>query len=827
MYYGRVKFFDSKKNNFGFITDILHAENLISEDLYISGNDIRCSPADLKKGVEVCFDIVGGKKKKAVNLVLFSSLDFSSQLKFALNFDSARFQKFLSNNLESIPALTVEEKNQIGNKIIIETDTFSYSTLLILSSLENSFFIDQYFNLLSETEDSKKLLFINYNSKFINYLLKIWNFDSEKETLKLFDLLSKSDNLVQFSPEFIERFLNSSQKYSLQTKLIFFALVNDLNNLYLLFEQNFKPILKNFNDIVKLIETYSLIEFRQDIYNKLINLLSSSKWKLDISVFSDFLSVLQGYFQNKYLTDLSLEYISIHKLSEPTDFQQMVQFIKKFSIASETEKIVMKKWNKIKDSLDDHFKLNILDFVEGDLLRSVLLSWKGDDLYYTLYLAELALTEEKFLNLSKELSAVISKSISLCSKKNFSSTYKLSSLFDYIKKFNDLSVLKSFTFNIFQFKQEFFFSAINFYTDDFIKDLIKYDLNSNFDQRYSDSVKLIYFFLDENYIPKFESFKKIIPFIRSSLQVVLLKRLVYLYSLNKISKNLIDLFFNVKEWTTINNYIIINFIKHKPSDRRKSLDLLSDIFFDHFSLIDNLKDSEELYEDLFKIGEIVKKCNGRKIIPYKEWKKDGITRKYVKSLSYSICSEGSFFCEGRYWKREKFYISGTNNSQEVNVYWCRGAVCYGINSNVDLDLPYYDWTLLEIAKVFGYKIDHITHSTLSGWANRINEIIVRLRCRECKSFLRPVPYDPNRLGHYATPVFNCLNSDCSEYKKVIRITHCLNGKCLKTLDSRDLKTCDNGWLICDNENCKTCCPVHFPRKEYFDKFVEGYPIDDF
>lgn len=827
MYYGRIKFFDSKKNNFGFITDILHAENLISEDLYISGNDIRCSPADLKTGVEVCFDIVGGKKKKAVNLVLFSSLDFSSQLKIALNFDSARFQKFLSNKSESIPALTVEEKNQIGNKIIIETDTFSYSTLLILSSLDNSFFIDQYFNLLSETEDSKKLIFINYNSKFSNYLIKIWNFDSEKETLKLLDLLGKSDNLFQFPPEFINRFLNSSQKYSLQTKLIFFALVNDLNNLYLLFEQNFNSILKNFNDIVKLIETYSLIEFRQDIYNKLINLLSSSKWKLDISVFSDFLSVLQGYFQNKYLTDLSLEYISIHKLSEPTDFQQMVQFIKKFSIASETEKIVMKRWNKIKDSLDDHFKLDILYFVEGDLLRYVLLSWKGGDLDYTLSLAELALTEEKFSNLSKELSDVISKSISLCSMKNLSSTYKLSSLFDYIKKFNDLSVLKSFTFNIFQFKQEFFFSAIYFYIDDFIKDLIKYDLNSNFDQRYSDSVKLIYFFIDENYIPPIESIKNVIPFMISSIQGLLFKRIIYLFFNNKISQNFLFNFFDINMWSSLNVCIVISFINNKPSNRHDSLQLLSKIFTEHFSKFDKLKISEELFEDIFTISDFLNLCDGRKKIKFKIWEKNGIHRKYVNEFNFSIYEINNFYCEGRFWKVEKLHHSFSQEYKNFNVYWCKGDVCYGRNDKCDINSFYSAWGFLEIAKLFNLKIDHLIIAILSGWANRINEIIHRLRCRVCNSILRPLTYNPHKLGYYSTPVFACLNNCCSEYNNVIRITHCLNGKCRKILDSRDLKACDNGWLICDNEDCKTCCPVHFPRKNYFDKLVEGYPIDDF
>ena len=39
---GKIKFFDKRKNNFGFITDIISQNGAIEADIYFSGNDIIC-----------------------------------------------------------------------------------------------------------------------------------------------------------------------------------------------------------------------------------------------------------------------------------------------------------------------------------------------------------------------------------------------------------------------------------------------------------------------------------------------------------------------------------------------------------------------------------------------------------------------------------------------------------------------------------------------------------------------------------------------------------------------------------------------------------------
>jgi hypothetical protein len=96
----------------------------------------------------------------------------------------------------------------------------------------------------------------------------------------------------------------------------------------------------------------------------------------------------------------------------------------------------------------------------------------------------------------------------------------------------------------------------------------------------------------------------------------------------------------------------------------------------------------------------------------------------------------------------------------------------------------------------------------------MNEILLRLLCRECNQSLRPQPFEANRLGFYAVPLFNCLNEQCIEYKNTIRLTHCLNGNCngenKRIIDSRDCPNCSNGWLVC--QDCFSCCPLHHESK---------------
>lgn len=824
MYYGKIKFFDSKKNNFGFITNIIGTDNLITEDLYINGNNVLCSTSDLVEGTEVCFDIVGFNKKKATNLKLFTSLDFISQLKFAFQFDSKSFHSFLKLNIQYLNNLNLDLKKHIFIKISSEPDINNYSSLQILVALEDNLFIEDFFNKIINLKDCDKLKFIYFDNKFIHYLINIWSFDSEDDSLKLFQLIKNCEYIISFPPSFIDKFLESSNDYKTETKIIFFGLADNFEHLSHLIKQNFKIILKKFNDITNLLEIYCRFDTRKNIYSLLVDLLVASKWKIKISDAIKFISGLEKYFDIDYLSSITLNFISSAKLVDSDYFYELFILFNKYSNSCANDKFLVKKLNRLITILDDNKKLKLFPLLSGDLLTQLLNSWNGSDFIYTISLMELALSDERFFDLSTSLSNLISKSLALCLHKDLDKKLNSKILFNYIEKFNDKRVLKTITIAILSLHYKNFLLSIQFYNSELIKHLIKTLLNDNPDRIFSDTIKVIYFFLDENYIPKIESFKHSIPLMSSSIQCLLFKRIIYLYFSNKISQKFLFHFLDINIWTSLNVAIVICFINNKPSNKQDSLKLLSNIFINHFSKLDKLKISEERFEDILTVSDFINVCDGRKLFLYKEWTKNQISRKYVKNFEHFITEINNFYCEGRFWKVEQFYLSGTQEYKYFNVYWCRGDVCYGINDSCNTNSHYTTWGILEIAKLFNFKIDHLIISILAGWANRLNEIISRLKCRVCNSFLRPLPYNPHKLGYYSTPVFTCLNNVCSEYNKVIRITHCLNRKCKNILDSRDLETCSYGWLICDNDKCKTCCPNHYPNKNYFDKYVKGDPL---
>ena len=175
-----------------------------------------------------------------------------------------------------------------------------------------------------------------------------------------------------------------------------------------------------------------------------------------------------------------------------------------------------------------------------------------------------------------------------------------------------------------------------------------------------------------------------------------------------------------------------------------------------------------------------------------------------------------FNCEGRFWYKKPFFneTRGDFTRTKYSMYWCRGAPCAERNDNINKDAPIELWTINEIADVLGTTVNEDILSLFAGWVNRMNVIFTRLHCRECNAVLRPEPFEAKRLGFYAVPLFFCMNSDCKEFEKTIRITHCLNGNCHDEnetiIDSRDCPQCSNNWLVC--QDCLACCKQHHTEK---------------
>lgn len=266
---------------------------------------------------------------------------------------------------------------------------------------------------------------------------------------------------------------------------------------------------------------------------------------------------------------------------------------------------------------------------------------------------------------------------------------------------------------------------------------------------------------------------------------------------------------NDHRWLTVSALIMQSVINLADPSEAFMLKTLSKVLQLQFQRLHELELDGPKYLEMFTIGGILTKCHGRTQYNFEKKEVNGESRMFIPYEEPDIRKKEpmSCFCEGRMWLQEKKFVTertGKETAKSYNLYWCKGQHCAKLNDSVNLENDFSAWTLYDISKVLNLNISGSSMTTMAGWANRMNSITERLICRKCKSVLRPLPFEPGILGQYAVPIFNCINTDCTECNRPIRFTHCLNGKCAITLDSRDNESCCKSGMRC--HNCGTSCP---------------------
>jgi hypothetical protein len=295
-----------------------------------------------------------------------------------------------------------------------------------------------------------------------------------------------------------------------------------------------------------------------------------------------------------------------------------------------------------------------------------------------------------------------------------------------------------------------------------------------------------------------------------------IKFLFFQFSNRKITIDELFVLFNSFTLTEISALLLIEFAKEKNYLDKTLTEKLDIIYKNHLNNIGTYNNENSLRN--FQISGIIKSCKGRTYYTGTNWQNK---RWYFKNGNVSTQTNKydhkmDCFCEGRPWKTEDVWNSDTNTStgEKINFYWCKTSYCASRNDLPDLSKPFYNWTISEISEIMNIKVEKLALAHLSGWANRMNQILEHLFCRECNDILRPLPFIPKTLGFYAVPIFNCINPSCSKFENKIRFTHCLNGKCeshktSEPLDSRDCESCNPSDLNHTGLACKYCgqvCP---------------------
>lgn len=306
---------------------------------------------------------------------------------------------------------------------------------------------------------------------------------------------------------------------------------------------------------------------------------------------------------------------------------------------------------------------------------------------------------------------------------------------------------------------------------------------------------------------------------KGRMQTFIIKSFIYKFSFGKLSRGQLENYLNRFLWTEISVVVIRAFIKSAAHGEKVILSSLQSAVKEHFEILngnDTVDLDKEFIKQNFAIGNVLSRCDGRKFYNVTRPTSTDPKRYYEGEVSLTYRDSMDCFCEGVPWKKEIFYDkeSGNRSEEEFELYWCRGNVCAARNDSFDPKSGYDKWTITEIAKILNIQIEKVTLAKMAGWANKMNNIVDRLFCRSCNSFLRPILNYSKFLGVSPIPLFSCQNSQCSEHQKPIRFTHCLSGKCpshLKSLplDSRDCEHCHtedsyNWGLTCNF--CGSSCP---------------------
>lgn len=292
-----------------------------------------------------------------------------------------------------------------------------------------------------------------------------------------------------------------------------------------------------------------------------------------------------------------------------------------------------------------------------------------------------------------------------------------------------------------------------------------------------------------------------------SYQLPVLKYLVYMHYKKVLQKDQLITILHGIEVVQLSSILFKAFIIEKATNREEMMRKMNLLLKAHFKIISENNISHETYRHIFSLEGLVKMCNGRKRYAGVDLWTGGGQSRYYTDGSHEVYNgyEENIYCEGRFWKEQKFYYKESNKptGEACNLYWCKNDVCVGINDVVDLSLDFHQWTLNELNELFDINLDRLVFTHLAGWLNRMDSIITRLKCYSCNDILRPKNYVPKVLGYYAVPLFNCINNECDKFGKPIRFTHCRG--CKKILDSRECETCDScNWLICDDGDCGKC-----------------------
>lgn len=215
-------------------------------------------------------------------------------------------------------------------------------------------------------------------------------------------------------------------------------------------------------------------------------------------------------------------------------------------------------------------------------------------------------------------------------------------------------------------------------------------------------------------------------------------------------------------------------------------------------------------EDLLEIKGYFDKCVGRcKVRENEKTNDDGETN---VELIYEINSEDlprmHTYCDGRKSLKADKFTPNLHDITKKEFWWCANLPCHEISRKLHSSEDWRNYSLMDFLHILKIDYKEIDLELYLIVINKLNRFLSHMSCRSCNHILRPV--GKSNYAFWGVSNFHCVNEKCDD-KKSIYISHCLNGRCGETIDSRDSVKCSPdgfsseqcGWYIC--QNCHSCC----------------------
>lgn len=715
-------------------------------------------------------------------------------------------------------------KNKIAKPSILQLEKFAKGQIVTFSIKQSNKDIErtEAYNILLIDDDSDKLFLLlaffllvktGKQYKIYQSLNKIIenNIDEylklksiiDEEIVKILDDLHKIQKISIFS-----KYIDGNKELSKKFIEIYAKNISFKGNI----------ILEKINIIINIFSEIS------NIYNKFIRIIVEKYKSLEYEPF-DNLDTLENLLEKFIICGIKENDIFSILKNQNLSFVKHIILKSKIKINTEKIEFFVEKFSD-GDFFSKNFSNNneiqeLFQFIEDNKIKSSFL-----DIFANLYIKNIKKQDENISIFDFGVNA--RNNIQLI---KIFTNYKLENkIYTFIDALLPVDLMYIFDnhdfFNIKDNYQDYIISK--FYDRNFLRNLFnKNKINDFFrlldekNKQYhkeklinylDDDLKIMLWIDDKITFFDYSNYTNNIINTNHKYQQNFIKKLIYLIAnkqLNKSAKDIVSI--SVNDYSTKIVFELIKILINKQQINKNYLK------YDLLKIFSGL-DFDSVENDILQISDYFNLCHGRTCEYHRPENSpapnlfgdkkllgngniiDGEQYYYVREATEYINNEEQIpiACDGRWSVKD-----GKSNLSKGGYcfLWCRNKMCFETTRKAQDIANWKNYTLLDFLKILNIPYNEEKIEILYATINHINRFLSHMNCKGCGKLLKPT--GSSNYSFYRVSSFSCDNECCRNPDKDVYLSHCSNGYCDGTIDSRISKRCDNGWVIC--HECFACC----------------------